>query len=384
MPEKVIPDEKLISTFSDVDKNKEMLLMNQEEYTKLISWVRETPIISRGRFTDQMRSVDEDDFSDILYFQFDTENYEDVSWISLYFSTDVNNKNYFYYDITPYITRNEKDVVINFSDFLKGEGNPSWEKVRYFRIAFQAKDGKTFSITPKSLATYKSTKPVITLWFDDGWEDNYFNAFRITSRVDPSIKGTIGLIGSRIGQDRYLKNNQILELKDSGWEFVNHSYTHPDLTTLSDEKVLEEVEKNFNIVSKYDPVGAYHFVVPYSSVDERVLNIIKDSSLSARYVPESYDQFPISRYSLSFFEVTNETDFDTIKQNISEAINKNQWIGLLFHRIEDPANDRYSYSTHQFEQLIYYLSHIKNDIEIMTPSQVFEFYGLPIEVSTTD
>ncbi len=381
LPKKVLPDEDLIKSLNNQDENKQEIISKQESYNDLVKWIRDTPLISRGRFKDQMRSVDSEDFSDLIYFEFDTENNENVSWISLYFSSDTNNKNFFYYDITPNILNNENYVVINIDDFELGEGDPSWEDIRYFRVAFEAKDGKEFTITPKKLSTYESTRPVITLWFDDGWEDNYFNAYKIISRIDPSIKGTIGLIGSRIGQDRYLKNSQILELKEAGWEFVNHSYTHPDLTKLTDEEIKKEVEKNFSIVSKYDPMGAYHFVVPYSSIDERVLNIVKDFSLSARYAPETYDQFPINRYRLSFFEATNETNFESVKQIINEAINKNQWVGLLFHRIEDPSDDRYSYPTHQFEQLIYYLNYIKDDIEVMTPSEAFEFYGLPISLN---
>lgn len=376
----VRPNENIINEFTDLDEDISNLISTKSNYSPLITWDRKVTVSSRGRFTDYVTMLDSNQFEDVFYFEFDSSESENISWISIYFSTDMNQNNYYYFDITPDVMRNNGYLTVNKDDFLVGEGNPTWERIKYFRIAMQSQDSKSSSIIPKELSTFDSYEPMITLWFDDGWEDNYTNAYKIISRVEPSIKGTIGLIGTRIGQDRYLSDSQIKELKKDDWEFVNHSYTHPDLTTLTDDEVRNEIVRNFNIVSKYDPIGAYHFVVPYSSVDNKVLSVIEENSLSARYRPESPDHFPINRHDLGFYEVTNKTDFKTVRNIIDNAIENKSWVGLLFHRIEDPANDRYSYGTQQFEQLIYYLSFRKKDIEVVTPSEVFDILGMPISI----
>jgi peptidoglycan/xylan/chitin deacetylase (PgdA/CDA1 family) len=373
------PDKSLIEKINNIDENTFNLISKREGYTEIMSWTNlNSSRTSQGQFVDYSTPISLIQNLDSIYLEFDSVNSNNVSWISVYFSTDSEHNNFFYYDITPEVTINNNHVIIRKDQFSIGQGNPSWNNIRYFRIAFQAKQGTTFSFESKKLSTFNSISPMITLWFDDGWEDNFTNAFQITTRIDPTIRGAVGIVGSLVGTDRYLSKDQIRRLRAGGWEIVNHSYSHPDLTTLTDEEIKREIELNFNIVSDFDAFGGYHFVVPYSSVNDRVLKIIKETSLSARHVPQASDRFPFDRYNLGFFEVTNETSFQDVREYIDNAIQNNLWIGLLFHRIEDPSDDRYSYGTQEFEQLIYYLRYRKNDIRIVTPSEAFNLAGIPI------
>ncbi len=113
-------------------------------------------------------------------------------------------------------------------------------------------------------------------------------------------------------------------------------------------------------------------------MNDRVIEVIKGSAVSARYNWGSIDSIPFDPYNLGYIEVTNFTSFGTIREAVDRAIENNQWVGLLFHRIEDPATDRYSYGTQEFEQLIYYLSFRKNDIRVVTPSEAFRLSGIPL------
>jgi peptidoglycan/xylan/chitin deacetylase (PgdA/CDA1 family) len=375
------PDERLLDDFVRFDTETFKRISQRSGYKLLRNWsAYEGARTSSGEFMDYLLPINETQFGDTFYFDYNVQNNSNVSWISIYFSTDETQNNFFFYDLTQDIIQNKNQVIINRKQFQVGAGNPSWADIKYFRIAMQSKDGTSFSIDPKNLATYNGSKAMITLWFDDGWEDNYTNAFRITSRIDPAIRGTIGLVGSLIGKDRYLIKEQLPLLKAAGWEFVSHSYTHPLLTELNEQEIRLELQRNFNVVSNYDPIGAYHFVVPFSAVNDRVIKIIKENALSARYISGSLDSVYFDRYKLGFIEVTNTTDFRTVRNAIDKAIDNNQWVGLLFHRIEDPAIDRYSYGTQQFEQLIYYLSFRRDDIKVVTPSEAFREAGMPIGI----
>ncbi len=373
------PNSDLIETVKVADGNIYQRITSREGFKSIKNWGDfEGARTSTGDFTDYILSISERNLSDTFYFEFDTTNNSNISWISIYFSTDDQQNNFFYYDLTPDVIQNNKFVIVNKKQFKVGGGSPTWSEVKNFRIAFQSKSGTSFSIDPRRLATYNGPPPMITLWFDDGWEDNYKNAFEITTRIDPTIRGAIGLVGSLVGTDRYLKKDQISRLKMGGWEFVNHSYTHPDLTKLTNEEIKFEIEKNYSFISNYDPVGAHHFVVPFSAVNDRVIDVIKGSAISARYNWGIIDSIPFDPYNLGYIEVTNLTSFGTVREAIDKAIENNQWVGLLFHRIEDPATDRYSYGTQEFEQLIYYLSFRKNDIRVVTPSEAFRLSGIPL------
>jgi len=121
-------------------------------------------------------------------------------------------------------------------------------------------------------------------------------------------------------------------------------------------------------------------VVPFSAADDRVLKALRENTLSIRYLGETVDPVLFNRYKIGYKEVTNLTDFETIRGWIDEAIENKQWLGLLFHRIEDPADDRYSYGTQEFEKIIYYLSFMKDYIKTVTVTEAFEEMGLPISI----
>jgi peptidoglycan/xylan/chitin deacetylase (PgdA/CDA1 family) len=61
-------------------------------------------------------------------------------------------------------------------------------------------------------------------------------------------------------------------LYEKGQDIGNHSATHPDMTTLSDEQREEELMKVHNLV--YDLIGYEMFLFrpPYGAYDESVVN----------------------------------------------------------------------------------------------------------------
>ena|GEM_PF-3317411 len=377
-----IPDQKLLEEFAQLDAEFSKVLSEKEGYLMMKDWNdSEVTRTSSGKFTDYIINFDVDKLGDSFFFEYDTQGNNNIAWASIYFSTDESQRNFFYYDMSTEIIQNKGHVIVNREQFRVGEGTPSWDNVKYFRVAFQSKPNTIFTIEPKNLATYNGGGAMVTLWFDDGWENAYTNAYSIASRIDPSIRGVIPIVPSAIGADGYLSEEQLTSLRNEGWEIVNHSYSHLYLTALSDDEIRDEVQKSFSFISEYDPAGAYHFAVPFSAVDDRVLEVLKENTLSIRYLGEEIDPIPFDRFNLGYKEVTNFTDFETIKGWIDEAIENKQWLGLMFHRIEDPADDRYSYGTKEFERLIYYLSFMKDDIKAVTVTEAFKEVGLPIKLS---
>jgi peptidoglycan/xylan/chitin deacetylase (PgdA/CDA1 family) len=93
----------------------------------------------------------------------------------------------------------------------------------------------------------------VALTFDDGWRDNYTNAFPVLKEL--GIKATIFIIPSCIGQmstaattlpgDRgypHLSREEILEMSDAGIEFGSHTMNHARLNQIPEPEVKTEIE----------------------------------------------------------------------------------------------------------------------------------------------
>ena len=93
----------------------------------------------------------------------------------------------------------------------------------------------------------------VALTFDDGWKDNYTNAFPVLREL--GIKATIFIIPSSVGQmstaattlagDRgypHLSREEILEMADAGIEFGSHTMSHQLLNQIPEAEVRTEIE----------------------------------------------------------------------------------------------------------------------------------------------
>ena len=81
-------------------------------------------------------------------------------------------------------------------------------------------------------------KPVL-LTFDDGYADNYFQAAPVLEKY--GFTGIFYIITGLVGSEGYMSWEQVLELEQKGMEIGAHTATHPDLTMLDGEALLEEV-----------------------------------------------------------------------------------------------------------------------------------------------
>lgn len=150
---------------------------------------------------------------------------------------------------------------------------------------------------------YRHERPIM-ITFDDGYVCNYETAFPILQEL--GLRATIFMVGGLIGQDGYLSEEQIRRMSDSGLiRIYAHSYTHPNLTELTNEEIEREFTTTNEAIYRITGVPVIAIAYPFGFADSRVLEI------AARFYQVGFKVGGGSRVNpLALGRVTPENNFN--------------------------------------------------------------------------
>lgn len=122
-------------------------------------------------------------------------------------------------------------------------------------------------------------EPPHTLWFDDGYEEDYTVIFPLLQKRN--IQGILAICTSEIGHNGFLKVDQIKEMMNAGWKIASHSVTHRDFLGLSLLEVEQELKMSKEWIQQNLFVEPKSFMPPFGLV-----NITKaQKKLALKYYP---------------------------------------------------------------------------------------------------
>lgn len=118
-------------------------------------------------------------------------------------------------------------------------------------------------------------KPVL-LTLDDGYRDNYENAFPIL--LEFGHKATFFIVSEFIdnGYENYLTWEMVHEMAAAGMRFESHSRTHPDLRNQPRDYLIWQILGSQQTIAHHIGYTPRYFAYPAGRYDEETIQILQD------------------------------------------------------------------------------------------------------------
>ena len=129
------------------------------------------------------------------------------------------------------------------------------------QLKYLSENGYT-TVTFEDMGRIDEIQKPVMLTFDDGYRDNYTELFPLLKKYN--AKATIFLIAEFTNREKYLTEEQIREMKQSGLvSFQGHTSSHSDLDKCNAEQLQYELVASKRALAKL--TGKEPFVVAYPS-----------------------------------------------------------------------------------------------------------------------
>jgi peptidoglycan/xylan/chitin deacetylase (PgdA/CDA1 family) len=135
-----------------------------------------------------------------------------------------------------------------------------------FRMQLKTiKDNGYTTLTMAELNDYLfNNKPIpeksVVITFDDGYRDNYSNAFPILKEFN--MKATIFVISSYFNRELYLTSDEIKEMSDYGIDIESHTVSHKILSKMSYNDQLKELKNSKETIESLTHKPVISFAYP--------------------------------------------------------------------------------------------------------------------------
>ena len=133
----------------------------------------------------------------------------------------------------------------------------------------------------------------ISVTFDDGWKDNYTNAFPILKKY--GAKATVFLVPAFIGKTtdavtadgegprEHLSEKDILEMSKAGIEFASHSFSHKLFDRTPDEEIEFEVTESKKFIENLTQKECSTFAYPAGFFTDFAREAIEKAGYTAAF-----------------------------------------------------------------------------------------------------
>jgi peptidoglycan/xylan/chitin deacetylase (PgdA/CDA1 family) len=158
----------------------------------------------------------------------------------------------------------------------------------------------------------------IVLTFDDGYEDNYTNAYPLLKKY--GFVGTFFIVTEPVDSGRagYMSWAQIEIMSTGGMEIGAHSYTHPDLRDKPVDYIIWQVVGSKEAIEARIQQPVRFFSYPSGRYDEQVVSVLHSAKFwGAVTVKTGTHQFSRRPFELQRIRVRGDDTLDMFALKLS-------------------------------------------------------------------
>jgi peptidoglycan/xylan/chitin deacetylase (PgdA/CDA1 family) len=204
-----------------------------------------------------------------------------------------------------------------------------------------------FALAYTAPAGAATPNTIVSLGFDDGFANAYTTAAPILA--SHGMQGTYFIISQNVGSPGYMTWSQIAALASAGNEIAGHTFTHPDLATLTPTQVRQEVCSNrsdllsrgFQVTDFAYPFGTLGTI---NAQDEQIVRECGYNSARTSLwygagcgSPCTESLPPTDPYWTTVIG-WGEQGVATLEQEVTAAEAYGGWAQIVFHGVCDPLD----------------------------------------------
>ncbi len=221
---------------------------------------------------------------------------------------------------------NDKSIpVIMYHSIDYEEGNELRVPKEKFReqMKYLKDSGYTTLTMDEVYGFMKNNKPVpeksIVLTFDDGYKDNYENAYPILKEF--GFKGTVFIITNCIDTDKgFLTSKELKEMDKGGMDIESHTLNHDKLDELSYNKQVETLKGSKEVLEKLLNKKVKYIGYPYGKYNKDTMKAAEDAGYNVAFTTESgWSDKQQGIYKLHRVYISANHDIKEFERRISKS-----------------------------------------------------------------
>ena len=212
----------------------------------------------------------------------------------------------------------------------------------------------------------------IAIVMDDGWETQYTQAYKLLS--EHGMKANIAVVPSLVDMPGYMTYQQLAEVYMAGWDLLNHTVDHIDLTRLNeDEQIRQITEARAWLYEHQFYSGADIVVYPNGAYNDITISALEQNNvIAARSLRSVWDaKLGCTREDIEICNLISNMTFSEITAAIDKAAANDSALILMLHKIEPVTDDtKMQFDAQDFLRVIEYLDDNSDRLSVMTMTQL--------------